>query len=134
MNLACILSAGYADYTNWNGGTIYGSIDNGGNWLPAQVFVNNSVVCRTNNTINISYINNIDYSSVLNVNILSAGTLSSITFEQLLNASNNLFAYGKEGRWEIIQAMTCTLQSNGSYNLSNFLPSSELVPTDGRFN
>ena len=60
----------------------------------------------------------IDSASVLNVT-LTQGELFSVT--QLAMLGGNHFAYGADGRWEIIAAQTCTLVSGTSYVLKNLL-------------
>jgi hypothetical protein len=55
----------------------------------------------------------------LTVDLIS-GTLSSIS-ELAMLAGGNHFAYGADGRWEIIAARTCELQSDGSYRLRDLL-------------
>jgi len=61
----------------------------------------------------------IDKSSVLTVSLIG-GELSSVTELAMLNGAN-YFAYGINGRWEIIAAQNCTLQGDGSYILTDLL-------------
>lgn len=61
----------------------------------------------------------IDSASVLNVT-LTQGELYSVTQLAMLGGANH-FAYGADGRWEIIAAQTCTLVSGKSYVLQNLL-------------
>ncbi|MCX5875315.1 MAG: phage tail protein [Deltaproteobacteria bacterium] len=61
----------------------------------------------------------IDKSTTLAARIYQ-GTLSSITEGAMLNGGNH-FAYGLDGRWEIIAAQNCVLQADGTYILSDFL-------------
>ena len=60
-----------------------------------------------------------DSGSSLSVK-LTQGSLSSIT-ELAMLAGGNHFAYGVNGRWEIIAAQTCTLVSGTTYTLTNLL-------------
>ena len=60
-----------------------------------------------------------DAASVLSVT-LTQGTLASIS-ESALFSGGNHFAYGVDGRWEIIAAQTCTLVSGSNYTLSDLL-------------
>ncbi len=48
------------------------------------------------------------------------GSLSSVSELAVLNGEN-WFAYGSHGRWEIIAARTCAMQSDGSYLISDML-------------
>jgi hypothetical protein len=61
----------------------------------------------------------VDHGSTVNV-ILTRGTLASDT-EANVFAGRNAAALGAEGRWEIIQWETATLEADGSYTLSNLL-------------
>lgn len=61
----------------------------------------------------------IDKSGTLAVRIYQ-GELSSITEGAMLSGGNH-FAYGLDGRWEIIAAQNCVLQADGTYILSDFL-------------
>lgn len=61
----------------------------------------------------------VDYASTLIV-WLECGTLESITVDQLL-AGRGLYAYGADGRWEILAVANAVLQVDGSYLLSTFL-------------
>jgi hypothetical protein len=45
---------------------------------------------------------------------------SSVTELQMLNGANH-FAYGVDGRWEIIAAQNCVEQEDGSFILTDFL-------------
>jgi len=61
----------------------------------------------------------IDNGSVLNVT-LTQGALYSVTQLAMLNGAN-VFAYGADGRWELIAAQTCTLVSGNNYTLRDLL-------------
>lgn len=61
----------------------------------------------------------LDSRSLLAVT-LATGDLYSVSLLNLLNGSNTL-AYGANGRWEIIGAMTCTPGGGNAYVLSNLL-------------
>jgi hypothetical protein len=61
----------------------------------------------------------IDSASLLNVT-LTQGALYSVTQLAMLGGANH-FAYGADGRWEIIAAQTCTLVSGTSYVLKDLL-------------
>jgi hypothetical protein len=61
----------------------------------------------------------LDKASTLSVKLFQ-GSLASVTEDQMF-AGQNWFAYGADGRWEIIAAQNCVLQGDGSYVLSDFL-------------
>lgn len=62
----------------------------------------------------------VDSGSALAVTLHGGATLSSISESQMF-AGGNHFAYGDDGRWEIIAARTCSLQPDGSYLLTDML-------------
>lgn len=51
---------------------------------------------------------------------LYSGTLASVTHDELFAGANH-FAYGVNGRWEIIAARSATLNGDGTYTLTEFL-------------
>jgi len=114
----CVAANGYS--MGWAGGVLYKSKDNGQTWESVQGFsVPNTIgtsgsVPATWSSTSIDYISSIIYYPQ------GGDALESVTLEQMLN-NVNVFAYGVNGRWEIIAAATCTLQSDGSYILSNLL-------------
>lgn len=56
------------------------------------------------------------------VTVSVSGELSSITEASFqLDSTQNAFAIGQDGRWEILSALTCTLVSPGIYTLSRLL-------------
>lgn len=106
--------------TSWTGGILYRSDDNGQTWIDLSAFPPpGTVIGYATNTIGIHGGTVLDKSSLLAVR-LYAGTLASITQDQLF-AGQNWFAYGVDGRWEIIAAQKCVLQADGSYILSDFM-------------
>lgn len=110
--------SGYTD--GWPGGLIYRSTDDGASWSVLSTFADAVPIGITINSIGAPANSGlIDTASVLQVR-MAGGELSSVTLTQLLNGANH-FAYGVDGRWEIIAAMTCALQADGSYRLSNLL-------------
>lgn len=105
--------------TGWPGGGVYKSID-GQSWkllessnLPTIIGFSRAPIAAPQNY------GLIDKASRLQV-IVPAATLASVTEGQMLNGANH-FAYGRDGRWEIIAAQNCTLQGDGSYILADFL-------------
>jgi hypothetical protein len=61
----------------------------------------------------------VDEEHVLRVSIIQ-GALESVTLAQMLNGANH-FAYGTDGRWEIIAARDAVQQGDGSWLLSGLL-------------
>lgn len=107
--------------TQWDGGNVYRTLDNGQNWNLVNGFISQSKIGYCYNAIPApETFSMMDKSSVLWVKMLGGVSLASVTELQLLNGAN-YFAYGADGRWEIIGAQTCTLQADGSYYLTNIL-------------
>lgn len=62
------------------------------------------------------------FDEVNTVRVQMNGTLSSVTRADILNDRTvNAFAIGADGRWEVLQARTATLVSEGVYDLSGLL-------------
>lgn len=108
---------GYA--TGWTGGVIYRSSDGGQNWVNLQGFTGPVTLGFTQNTISAGRTDIIDTANSLTVKLLN-GELESVSEITLLSGENH-FAYGSDGRWEIIGSKTCTLQGDGSYILTDLL-------------
>lgn len=104
----------------WPGGVLSKSSDGGVSYSTVSAVPSpGTTMGKATNTIGAHSGGLMDKASVLNVK-MTQGTLSSVSEIQLFNGSNH-FAYGIDGRWEIIAAQTCILQGDGSYNLSDFL-------------
>lgn len=104
----------------WKGGSLLQSIDGGATWTILQDFGPPGATFGTaSNSIGVVESRVIDAASVLSVD-LSSGELYSVTQLAMLGGTNH-FAYGLDGRWEIIAAQTCTLVTGTSYVLSNLL-------------
>jgi hypothetical protein len=104
----------------WPGGVLYRSQDGGASWTDLLAFVSpGSVIGYATNSLSTHGGTVYDFASTLSVRLYS-GSLSSVTDAQLF-AGQNWFAYGVDGRWEIIAARTATLQGDGSYVLQDFL-------------
>ena len=113
-----IAMSGYL--SGWPGGVIYQSKDNGQSWLDVQGFDSQgSTIGYALSTMAVHGGTVLDKTNRLTIR-LSSGTLSSVT-EQQMFSGQNWFAYGLDGRWEIIAAQNCILQGDGSYILSDFL-------------
>lgn len=104
----------------WPGGVLSRSDDGGETYTTIQGFTApGSTIGYATNIIGANQGVLLDKSSTLNVT-LDKGTLSSVTELQMLNGQNH-FAYGADGRWEIMGAQNCVLQADGTYVLSDFL-------------
>ncbi|WP_300338252.1 phage tail protein [Accumulibacter sp.] len=104
----------------WGGGVLMQSTDAGSTWASLQDFGppgSSMGICT--NSIGVVEHRMVDSASLLNVT-LTQGALYSVTQLALLGGANH-FAYGADGRWEIIAAQTCTLVSGTSYVLQNLL-------------
>lgn len=106
--------------TAWPGGVLMRSSDLGATWAEPLSFGPPGAAIGTASTV-IGAVESrlIDVASSLTVT-LTSGTLSDVSELSMLNGAN-YFAYGVAGRWEIIAARTCTLQSGTTYILSNML-------------
>ena len=104
----------------WDGGVLMQSTDAGSTWSSLQDFGPPGATMGTcTNVIGVVEPRLIDSASVLNVT-LTQGELYSVTQLAMLGGANH-FAYGADGRWEIIAAKTCTLVSGKSYTLQDML-------------
>lgn len=104
----------------WPGGVLARSDDGGASYTTVGAVPSpGAVMGLATNTIGAHNGLLLDKASVLNVR-LTKGSLSSVSELQLFNGANH-FAYGIDGRWEIIAAQFCVLQGDGSYNLSDFM-------------
>jgi len=105
---------------SWAGASLWKSIDGGQTWDPSNAFIESGCIGFAKNALGTpAYFGLMDKSSVLGVRLFG-GALSSVSQIQLLAGANH-FAYGADGRWEIVAAQTCVLQGDGSYWLSDFL-------------
>ena len=104
----------------WRGGVLMQSTDAGSTWEILQDFgPPGSSMGTCFNSIGVVESRMIDSASLLNVT-LTQGELYSVTQLAMFGGANH-FAYGADGRWEIIAAQTCTLVSGKSYALTNLL-------------
>jgi len=104
----------------WRGGVLIQSADAGSTWASLQDFgPPGSALGVATNSIGAVEPRVIDSASLLNVT-LTQGALYSVTQLAMLGGANH-FAYGVDGRWEIIAAQTCTLVSGTSYVLKDLL-------------
>lgn len=106
--------------SGWRGGVLMQSTDAGSTWESLQDFGPPGASMGTcSNSIGVVESRMIDNASLLNVT-LTQGALYSVTQLAMLGGANH-FAYGADGRWEILAAQTCTLVSGTSYTLQNLL-------------
>lgn len=104
----------------WNGASLYKSADNStydrvlNTTIGAIIGVSNDVLGDFTKG------NVFDYDNTVTVTLQTTGTLVSYTELQVLNGSG-AFALGSNGRWEIVQYKTATLDSPGVYTLSGLL-------------
>lgn len=106
--------------SGWAGGNLMTSTDGGATWSTAGSFAApGATIGYATNAIGEVDERTIDCASLLKV-VLYNGELFSITESAMLSGSN-YFAYGADGRWEIIAAQNCTLQGDGSYWLTNLM-------------
>ena len=119
MNTPGFLAVMGGVYDSWAGGTIVRSTDVGATWNPVMSFSVESTTGICAAPLGAAASDCIDAKSTLSV-VMQAGALASVTRDQMLNGANH-FAYGAPGRWEIIAAQNCTLQSDGGYILRDLL-------------
>lgn len=104
----------------WPGGVLARSDDGGASYVTVGAVPSpGTVMGLATNTIGSHNGLLLDKASVLNVT-LTKGSLSSVSELQMFNGANH-FAYGIDGRWEIIAAQNCVLQGDGSYKLSDLM-------------
>ena len=104
----------------WPGGVLLRSDDSGTTWADLQAFSSpGGTAGSATSVIGVVDSRVWDNASVLSVGMAN-GELFSVTAEAVLNGSN-YFAYGADGRWEIIGVKTCALVSANTYNLSTIL-------------
>ena len=104
----------------WRGGVLMQSTDAGSTWANLHDFGAPGTTLGTcSNNIGAVDQRVVDNASALTVT-LTQGAIYSITQLQMLGGANH-FAYGADGRWEVIAAQTCTLVSGTTYTLTNLL-------------
>jgi len=107
--------------SGWPGGTLVKSDDQGQTWsavegfLPPPAKIGFAINAITSVATRFK-----DISQTLTAHFYGGAELSSVTELQMSNGSNH-FAYGADGRWEIIAAQTCVEQGDGSWILSDML-------------
>ncbi len=107
---------------SWPGGALMRTDDSGTTWNDVQGFddVGDTIAAATN-TIGLVDSRTWDKASSLTVSMITVGgTLSSTTELAVLNGAN-YFAYGNDGRWEIIGVQNCVLTGPNNYTLYDML-------------
>jgi hypothetical protein len=113
-----VAMAGVSD--GWPGGSLYQSADGGSTWSDlADAGAPGATIGTATNALAAVDSRLLDSRSLLAVT-LATGDLYSVSLLNLLNGSNTM-AYGANGRWEILGAMTCTPGGGNAYVLSNLL-------------
>ena len=108
---------GYA--AGWPGGVIYRSSDGGQTWDDLQAFSGRCAIGFARTALAAAPSSSVDAASALQIDMIG-GDLESVSELSMLNGANH-FAYGADGRWEIIAASTCAMQADGSYLLTDML-------------
>jgi len=111
----------YGYTSGWSGATLAYSSDGGAAWAEISAVVSASIIGRTNSTLADGSALIWDNANTVNISIFTpSGTLSSDTEANVLSNSN-LAAIGSHGRWELINFLDATLESDGTYTLSGLL-------------
>lgn len=106
--------------SGWPGGDLLVTDDGGQSWVDLQsVQPPGATMGFASTALGAHGGTVLDKSSLLTVRLYH-GELSSVTEAQMF-AGSNWFAYGVNGRYEVIAAQNCVLQSDGTYILSDFL-------------
>lgn len=109
----------YGKLDTWESGSLLRTDDGGANWVYVQGFDKACAIGEATSVIGSVDCRVWDKASTLSVSMLH-GELYSATELAVLNGAN-YFAYGVNGRWEILAAQKCTLVSGTKYVLSDFL-------------
>jgi len=114
-----IAAAGYS--AGWTGAALYRSADGGQSYAQVNAFTHPSTIGYVATAIAApADFRMMDKASVMTARFYGGASASSVTEAQLLNGANH-FAYGADGRWEIIAAQNAVLQADGSYVLTDLL-------------
>lgn len=107
---------GYTD--GWPGGVLYRSPDRGQTWTDIEPWQDKCTIGTAFDALAAHDGYLIDQSEL--AVLVVSGELESVTSDQMISGSNYA-AYGADGRWEIVRFQDATLESDGSYTLSNFV-------------
>lgn len=115
-----LLVVAYGTNSAWPGGVLMTTVDGGVTYQSiADLDPPGGTVGVAMNSIGAVESRLVDSASALQV-ALTSGDLESVSHSLLLAGANH-FAYGTDGRWEIIGARTVTLEADGSYTLQDLL-------------
>lgn len=105
---------------DWPGGVLMRSDDSGQTWTDVAGVTNPGAIMgqAVSGVLASAPSDRIDKLGTLTVNF--SRDVFSVTELQMLNGQNH-FAYGRDGRWEIIAAQNCVQNIDGSYTLTDFL-------------
>lgn len=107
--------------SGWSGSVLYRSPDNDV-YNRISALVESSIIGNVTEALPDGPTTVWDNGNTINVNILtSGGSLSTATEENVLSFDANVAAVGMDGRWEIIGFKTATLETDGTYTLSNLI-------------
>ncbi len=114
------LAAMAGERDNWRGGFLMNSTDAGASWSSLEGFdPPGAVFGFCSNSLGVVDSRTIDFASQLSVTLVQ-GSLFSVS-QLSMFGGENYFAYGADGRWEIIAAQFCDLTTGKTYVLSNLL-------------
>lgn len=103
----------------WRGCLLYASIDDGATYEAIKLHPLASTVGVALDTLATGTPGPEDYTDTVDIR-LEQGSLST-TDDAGLYAGKNMAAFGRPGRWEIVQFRSASLQMDGSYRLSGLL-------------
>lgn len=107
-----------SDDQSWPGGTVFRTPDDGQTWVDLQGYAGPATIGSCLNSLTVNNGTLVD-TSTLTVDLIS-GELESISRGQMFSGMHYV-AYGVDGRWEIIRYQNATLQSGGTYLVSDFI-------------
>lgn len=113
-----MLVVGYGSNEAWPGGSLLRSVDSGTTYQTvSELEPPSATIGIAMDALGPVDSRMLDAASVLHVSLIS-GDLESVSLA-LQFAGANHFAYGVDGRWEIMSARTAVLEADGSYTLSD---------------
>lgn len=101
----------------WAGGSLYRSPDGGTNWDKLQGFVDGVVMGFAFNTLPVSDGYRVDHTNTLSVRAAN-GTFPT---GHDVFADEGICFYGADGRWEVIQYTTATVESDNTVTLAGIV-------------
>lgn len=121
MDRPCLL-AGMGGYTSgWKSGALFRSTDNGQTWTNLQGFTSAMVAGQAIDAPGAGRTDILDASTRITVQIYpSSADMVSVSFTTLLSGVN-WYAWGADGRWEIIGIQDVTDNGYGTFTAYNLL-------------